>query len=78
MLSIFAFISAFILPFVVPVILGHISLKQIKRSGESGRGLALAAVIIGYVEIALWLILAIFFIITIAIFGAALDSSYYS
>lgn len=41
-----------ILAFVVPVagaIVGHISLKQIKTSGEEGRGMALAGVIIGWI-----------------------------
>jgi len=31
------------------IIFGHISLSQIKRSGEDGRGLALAGTVIGYV-----------------------------
>jgi len=34
------------------IICGHISLGQIKRSGEQGYGLALAGLIIGYVETA--------------------------
>ena len=33
---------------VVGVILGHIALSQVKRSGEQGRGLALTAVIAGW------------------------------
>ena len=36
---------------LVGVITGHIALSQIKRTGESGRALALAGVIIGYVGI---------------------------
>lgn len=36
---------------LVGVITGHIALSQIKRTGESGRGLALAGVVIGYVGI---------------------------
>lgn len=74
-LSIIALISAFVLPFVVPVVLGHISLSQIKRTGEGGRGLALAAVIIGYVEIAAWVL---FFIFLIAVIGFAAATSTYS
>ncbi|MET2012758.1 DUF4190 domain-containing protein [Microbacterium chocolatum] len=41
-----------ILPFVgslVGVITGHMSLSQIKRTGENGRGLALAGTIVGWV-----------------------------
>lgn len=41
-----------VLPFVgslVGVITGHMSLSQIKRTGENGRGLALAGTIVGWV-----------------------------
>ena len=34
------------------IICGHISLSQIKRSNEQGRGMALAGLIIGYLETA--------------------------
>jgi hypothetical protein len=36
---------------LVGIITGHIAMSQIKRTGESGRGLALAGVIIGYAGI---------------------------
>ena len=45
----------FIVPFIgsiVGVITGHMSLGQIKRTGEGGRGLALAGTITGYVGLA--------------------------
>lgn len=58
--SLIASISGFvILPFIGPivgVITGHISLGQIKKTGEEGRGLALAGLIVGYVGIALAII----------------------
>lgn len=50
-------IVAFILSFfvsIVAVILGHIAMGQIKRTGEGGHGLAVAALIIGYIGIAGW------------------------
>ena len=31
------------------IVFGHLSLSQIRRSGEDGRGLALAGLVIGYV-----------------------------
>ncbi|MBA8815209.1 ABC-type antimicrobial peptide transport system permease subunit [Microbacterium halimionae] len=34
------------------LIFGYIALSQIKRTGEGGRGIALAAVIIGWVAVA--------------------------
>lgn len=45
---------------VAGVITGHIALAQIKRSGEKGRGLAIAGLIVGYLYIAgaiLWTVL---------------------
>lgn len=44
----FLFISA-----IPGVVLGHIALKQIRDSGEAGRGLAIAALAVGYSVIAL-------------------------
>lgn len=40
---------------VAAIITGHISLAQIKKSGQSGRGLAVAGVIVGYAIVALWI-----------------------
>ncbi|WP_431277074.1 DUF4190 domain-containing protein [Leifsonia poae] len=66
-MSIVAFILAFFVS-IVGIILGFIALSQIKKTGEQGRGLALAAVIIGFVEIALGIIFTIVFI---ALIGSA-------
>ena len=41
---------------IVGLVLGYIALDQIKRTGERGRGLALAAVIIGWVGVGLGII----------------------
>ncbi len=49
-------VGLFLIPFigsVAGVITGHMSLGQIKRTGEGGRGLALAGTIVGYVGLAL-------------------------
>lgn len=49
-LAIVALIVSFFPSFqIVAVILGHIALSQIKKTHEGGRGLAIAALIIGYV-----------------------------
>ncbi|MGE2767303.1 DUF4190 domain-containing protein [Rhodococcus sp. 1.20] len=45
--------------------LGHISLAQIKRTGEQGRGLAIAGLVIGYIFTAL-LVLSIVWMFLIA------------
>ena len=49
-------IAALILVFVffpVGIVLGHVARAQIKRTGEGGKGLATAALIIGYLQVAL-------------------------
>lgn len=57
---------------VAAIITGHVALTQIKKSGESGRGLALAGTIVGYVTIAFWTLASIGFFIA----GAYLKSRY--
>lgn len=52
---------------VLGVILGHIGLNQIKRTGEGGRGLGVTALVVGYIGIAGWIIALILIFI---IFGA--------
>ena len=51
-LSIIAFIIVFFGFSVISIILGFIGLSQIKKTGERGRGLALWAIILGFVSIA--------------------------
>jgi peptidyl-prolyl cis-trans isomerase B (cyclophilin B) len=43
------------------IICGHIALSQIKRTGESGRGMAIAGTIIGYVGLVASIIAGIAF-----------------
>jgi hypothetical protein len=57
---------------VAAIITGHVALTQIKKSGESGRGLALAGTIIGYVTIAVWVLFSLAF----AVAGAYLKGKY--
>jgi hypothetical protein len=45
--SLISFISAFFLS-VPAVVMGHMALSEIKKTGERGRGLALAGLILGY------------------------------
>lgn len=59
-LSLAAFLTS--ISAIAGVITGHIALSQIKRTGEGGRGLAIAGLVIGYVASAfllLWLLFAI-------------------
>ena len=68
---------------VIPgIVLSHIGMSQIKRTGESGRGFALAGLIVGYCLVGLS-VLAVIVIVLLAIlfplvflgFFAALRSS---
>ncbi|MHA7985019.1 DUF4190 domain-containing protein [Rathayibacter sp. CAU 1779] len=77
-LAIGAFVSVWFVS-LVGIILGHIALSQIKRTGERGHGLALAAVIIGYVSLGLVVLFLLFYVIVlIGILGtvAATAGSY--
>lgn len=64
-LAIFALISAFLIS-ILGIVLGHISLSQIKKTGEGGRGLALAGTILGYVFTFIWAV-----VLTIVLFVGA-------
>ena len=50
-LAIAAFVMSLLCCNVLAVIFGHIALSQINRTGEGGKGLATAALIIGYLSI---------------------------
>lgn len=41
---------------ILGVVFGHIALHQIKRTGQSGRGLAIAGLIIGYAFVAFFIL----------------------
>lgn len=45
--AIVALVASFTVP-IVGIVFGHVALSQITRTGEEGRGLALAGLIIGY------------------------------
>jgi uncharacterized membrane protein YidH (DUF202 family) len=65
-LSIVAFVIVFFGFSVISIILGFVGLNQIKKTGERGRGLALAAIIIGFVSIVLGIIIWIVFVSVLA------------
>ena len=47
-LAIISFVAAFVVP-IAAIVLGHISMSQLRTSGEQGRGLAIAGLVLGYV-----------------------------
>ena len=44
----------------IPIVLGHVALSQIRRTGEGGRGLAIAGLVLGYVGIGGLIVVGIF------------------
>ena len=68
----------FPLGYVAGIIMGHIALHQIKQTGEQGRGLALAGVIVGYCLLGVFLLLLalyVLLIVGIVVWGAGAASS---
>lgn len=63
-LAIIALVASFFIS-IVGIVLGHVALNQIKTTGEGGRGLAVAALVIGYLSVAVGVI------VVIVVIGAA-------
>ncbi|MDF2554259.1 MAG: hypothetical protein K0R60_154, partial [Microbacterium sp.] len=78
--SLIASIVGFVfLPFIgslAGVITGHIALRQLKTSGENGRGMALAGTIVGWVGLALSVIITVIIIISV-VYAINSSGSYY-
>lgn len=56
------------LPFgIAAVVLGHIGLSQVKKSGDQGRTYAIVGLVTGYVSIAIGIVVAI---LAVVFFGA--------
>ena len=64
-LAIAALVTSFFIG-ILGIILGFIAMNQIKTSGEQGRGLALAGVIIGFVSVGFWVLWVIIFTVIAA------------
>lgn len=64
-LAIVALVGSFFVS-LVGIICGHIALGQIKQTGEKGRGLALAGLIIGYAGLVIGILYVVFAVILAA------------
>jgi hypothetical protein len=74
-LAILALVFGLLGSSIVPIVLGFVALGQIRRTGEQGRGMAIAGVVLGFIGIGVLVILLIvYFGYMFAAFGA---SSYY-
>ena len=72
-LAIVSLVSAFFIS-LLAIVLGHISLSQIKKTGEGGRGLALAGTILGYVFSFGWIVVIIAVVASAAFVASNVDS----
>ncbi|WP_264067887.1 peptidylprolyl isomerase [Mycolicibacterium komossense] len=71
-MAIASIVCAFVLA-PLGVIFGHISLSQIKKSGEDGRGLAIAGLIVGYLITFVSIIALVFMLLFVAWVGQNID-----
>jgi hypothetical protein len=62
------------IPALLAIILGHMGLNQTRNNQKSGRGMAIAGLILGYVVIVPAIIATVF--VAIALFGSATYSAY--
>jgi uncharacterized membrane protein YdjX (TVP38/TMEM64 family) len=68
-LAIIALIAAFVFP-LAGIVIGHIALSQIKKTGEGGHALALWGTILGYVFTVVYLLIIVLsFVIPLLILG---------
>jgi hypothetical protein len=76
-LAIITIILAFLFS-IAGIVTGHIALKQIDRTGESGRGLAKAGLILSYVFTGIAVLSVIAYIIFVVVIIAAAGAGTYS
>lgn len=74
-LAIITLIAAFVLP-IAGIITGHIALKQLKTSGESGHALAKWGLILSYIFVGLGVLFAIIWFVIIAAVVATAPMTY--
>jgi peptidyl-prolyl cis-trans isomerase B (cyclophilin B) len=70
-------IAALVCAFVfapLGIVFGHISLSQIKKTGEEGRGLALAGLIISYLITALTVLVVVMSVLMVIALGRSLEN----
>lgn len=71
-----AIILAFLQP-IAAIVFGHLALGQIKRTGDGGRGLALAGLVIGYITAGLMIfLLVVYTILMIALLAYMAEEGY--
>jgi Domain of unknown function (DUF4190) len=59
-------VFVFFLPNILAAVFGHVALNQIKTSGASGKGLAIAGLVLGWIGVALWSLVGVLVLIGLA------------
>jgi uncharacterized protein DUF4190 len=77
--SLVAGIAGYVIPHpfiagIVAIVTGHMARRQIRQTGEAGSGMALAGLILGYVHLALSILLVLL-LIGVFVLGAHLLTS---
>lgn len=72
-LAVLALVCAFVFA-PLGIVFGHISMSQIKKTGEEGHGMALAGLIIGYVITALAILVVVLSVLLLVAVGRTLES----
>ena len=72
-MAIAALVSSLVLA-PLGIVFGHIALSQIKQTGEDGRGLAIAGLVIGYVFTAIALLWVVGFVLLAAAFTSSVNT----
>lgn len=71
-LAITAFVLGILGFALIPVIMGHISVSQIRQRGDAGMGFAVAGLILGYLACLVYLVLIVIAVIAV---GFAVSSA---
>jgi peptidyl-prolyl cis-trans isomerase B (cyclophilin B) len=71
-MAIVALVSALVFA-PLGIVFGHISLSQIRRSGEDGKGMAIAGLVIGYIFTGLILLVMVFWVIMFVVLANEID-----
>lgn len=62
---------------IIAIVFASLSFKEIKKTGEQGRGMTIAGLVCGIIGTALYAIIIIFFIVVFVIIAAEASSPYY-
>ncbi|GAA4556168.1 DUF4190 domain-containing protein [Planotetraspora kaengkrachanensis] len=44
------------IPSILGAVFGHVAMRQIRRTGEEGRGMAIAALVVSYAAVVIWIV----------------------